>query len=108
MEMNEYQSHAIGTAIYPTEYKILYPTLGLVGEAGEFAEKVKKVLRDSGGEFTDEKRAELAAEAGDVLWYLSSATHDLGYSLDDIAQMNLDKLASRKERGVIGGSGDDR
>ena len=108
MEIIEYQKRAIETAIYGEGSKIIYPTLGLTGEAGEVADKVKKVLRDSNGEFSNEKRIEIAKEIGDVLWYCAALSRDLGYDLDLIAQMNLDKLHSRKERNMIHGSGDNR
>ena len=86
------------------------------GEAGEVADKVKKILRDTEyskdkyGAITipDEKKKDIALEIGDVLWYCATLSADLGYSLDDIAQMNVEKLASRKARGVLGGSGDNR
>ncbi len=86
----------------------MYPTLGLSGETGEIAEKVKKIIRDDQGVITDEKRDQIAKEAGDVLWYLSQLATEIDYSLEDIAQMNLDKLASRSARGVLSGSGDNR
>jgi NTP pyrophosphatase (non-canonical NTP hydrolase) len=108
MTLNEYQGAAMQTAVYPQEDKIVYPALGMNGEAGEVADKVKKVLRDGGREFTDEKRMEIAKEVGDVLWYCATMAADLGYSLEEIGQMNIDKLASRKARNVLGGSGDNR
>jgi NTP pyrophosphatase (non-canonical NTP hydrolase) len=80
----------------------------LSGETGEIAEKVKKIIRDDQGVITDEKRDQIAKEAGDVLWYLSQLATEIDYSLEDIAQMNLDKLASRAARGVLSGSGDNR
>ena len=86
----------------------MYPTLGLSGETGEIAEKVKKIIRDDQGVITDEKRDQIAKEAGDVLWYLSQLATEIDYSLEDIAQMNLDKLVSRAARGVLSGSGDNR
>lgn len=67
MTLNEYQQKALETAVYPQEYKIIYPSLGLTGEAGECSDKVKKVIRDNGGQFTEEKRLELAKEIGDVM-----------------------------------------
>jgi NTP pyrophosphatase (non-canonical NTP hydrolase) len=82
--------------------------LGLVGEAGEVADKLKKVIRDHGGVLTDPVRDAVAKELGDVLWYLSVLAYELDYDLNTIAQGNLDKLASRQERGVISGSGDNR
>lgn len=106
MTLNEYQICALETAQYPQ--RIIYPALGLNGEAGEVADKVKKVLRDNDGEFTQDKKREIAFELGDVLWYVATMAHDIGYSLEEIAEMNYAKLSSRKSRGVIGGSGDDR
>jgi len=109
MELNEYQKLARGTAMYPNiGDNIIYPTLGLVGEAGEIAEKVKKVIRDNGGIVTDDKKTEIAKEIGDVLWYIASLSSELGYGLREIAQMNIDKLYSRKDRGKLTGSGDNR
>jgi NTP pyrophosphatase (non-canonical NTP hydrolase) len=108
MTFSEYQEAAISTAIYPQEHSIIYPALKLAGEAGEVAEKVGKVLRDSGGAFTDEKRRELAKEIGDVLWYCAAISRDLGLNLDDVATANIAKLRSRQERGVLQGSGDNR
>lgn len=103
MTFEEYGKAALSTAIYPQEQKIIYPALGLAGEAGEVAEKIKKKIRD-GAYFPQD----VAKEIGDVLWYCNALAHDIGYSLEEIAQMNLSKLASRKQRGVIKGSGDDR
>ena len=108
MTLNEYQQKALETAVYPQEFKIIYPSLGLTGEAGECSDKVKKVIRDNGGQFTEEKRLELAKEIGDVLWYCATFANDIGFDLETIGQMNNDKLHSRQERGVLGGSGDNR
>lgn len=108
MTLNEYQQHALETAAFKEELKIIYPALGLCGEAGETAEKVKKVLRDNNGEFTTEKRAEIAKELGDVLWYVAVLGNNIGYTLNEIATINYNKLKSRKERGVIHGNGDNR
>jgi len=108
MTLNEYQKHALETAVYPEESRIVYPTLGLTGEAGEVADKVKKVIRDGHREFTPEKKAEIMKEIGDVLWYCASLSHDLGYDLEEVAQTNVDKLRSRMERNRISGSGDNR
>ena len=101
MTLNEYQQHALETAIYPENRRIIYPTLGLTGEAGE-------VIRDAHEEFSDEKRLEIVKEIGDVLWYCATLARDLGYELDDVAQMNVDKLRSRMQRHIISGSGDNR
>ncbi|MBR5850619.1 MAG: nucleoside triphosphate pyrophosphohydrolase family protein [Alistipes sp.] len=108
MTLNEYQEHALETAIYPADSRIIYPTLGLTGEAGEVADKVKKVIRDANKEFTPEIKAELMKEIGDVLWYCATLSHDLGYSLDEVAQTNVDKLRSRMNRNKLTGSGDNR
>ena len=108
MTLNQYQEEALKTAIYPEDKKIIYPTLGLTGEAGEVAEKVKKVIRDNNQEFTDEKKRQIALEISDVLWYFATLSHDLGYTLGEIGQMNIDKLVSRQQRNKIGGSGDER
>jgi NTP pyrophosphatase (non-canonical NTP hydrolase) len=103
MNFKDYQEKAVKFAIYPEAYKVIYPTLGLCGEAGEVAEKVKKQVRD--GNFN---RCEVAKELGDVLWYLANLANDIGYSLSEVATMNVDKLQSRKDRNVISGSGDNR
>jgi NTP pyrophosphatase (non-canonical NTP hydrolase) len=109
MTFEEYQKQARTTAIYPDLGKnFIYPTLGLVGEAGEIAEKIKKVLRDGNGEITDEKRGELNKELGDVLWYIANLSVELGIPLEDIAANNLEKLKSRQERNQLHGSGDNR
>lgn len=109
MKMNEYQLSAIETAQYSFRFKVIYPALGLSNEAGEVVGKVKKVLRDADGNFdNDEFKKAIAMELGDVLWYIATLAYDLGIPLEDIAKMNVDKLKSRKERGVIGGSGDNR
>ena len=108
MTLNEYQQHALETAIYPDDRRIIYPTLGLTGEAGEVADKVKKVIRDAHEEFTPEKKLEIVKEIGDVMWYCATLARDLGYELDDVAQMNVDKLRSRMQRNHLTGSGDNR
>jgi NTP pyrophosphatase (non-canonical NTP hydrolase) len=109
MDFSEYQSRSRRTATYPRAGEDLtYPALGLCGEAGEVAEKVKKTLRDDGGVLSDERRDALARELGDVLWYLSQLATEAGLDLEEIAEENLDKLFSRQERGVLRGSGDER
>ena len=82
--------------------------LGLAGESGEVLEKYKKILRDKSGVINDEDRREIIKELGDVLWYIATVAQLLGYSLEDVAITNNDKLLNRKERGVISGSGDNR
>lgn len=108
MNLSDYQKAAGTTAIYPEQYRVFYPALGLAGEAGEIANKVKKILRDTNGVVTEDRRSELAGEIGDVLWYAAALASDLGLSLEEIAAENLSKLFDRKERGVLGGSGDHR
>ena len=108
MTLNEYQQKALETAVYPQQYKIIYPALGMNGEAGEVADKVKKIIRDNNGEMSKEKAVELAKEAGDVLWYIATLAHDIGFTLEEIGQMNYEKLHSRQQRGMLGGSGDNR
>jgi NTP pyrophosphatase (non-canonical NTP hydrolase) len=104
-----YQERCRATARYPDAgANPIYPTLGLCGEAGEVADKVKKVLRDRQGNFSPEVIADLKLELGDVLWYVAQLATELGLELEQIAQTNLDKLASRAARNVIGGSGDRR
>jgi NTP pyrophosphatase (non-canonical NTP hydrolase) len=109
MEFNEYQRLAIKTAVYPCVGRnFVYPTLGLTGEAGEVAERVKKIFRDSNGEMTPEQKELLLKELGDVLWYISALAHELYTDLDEVATMNLKKLYDRKDRNMIHGSGDKR
>lgn len=108
MDIDDYQTAAKATAVYPEQYTVIYPALGLCGESGEVAEKVKKILRDNGGEISAERRLELSKEIGDCMWYVAALATDLGLSCSDILSENLEKLNSRKLRGKIGGSGDDR
>ena len=106
MDFDEYQKQANETAIYPVRYSLLYPALGLAGEAGEVAEKVKKIIRDD--KDIESERKNIARELGDVLWYVSAVARDIGYTLGGIADLNIEKLQSRKERGKLQGNGDDR
>jgi NTP pyrophosphatase (non-canonical NTP hydrolase) len=106
---DDYQKKAWDTAIYPERgNNLTYPVLGLNGEAGEVAEKVKKVIRDSEGVVGEATRKILAKELGDVLWYVAAICSELGLSMAEVADQNLDKLNDRKERGVLHGSGDER
>ena len=82
--------------------------MGLTGEAGEVADKVKKVIRDNKQEFDEEHKLAIALELSDVMWYCATLANDIGYTLQDIAEMNYAKLKSRQERGKIGGNGDNR
>jgi NTP pyrophosphatase (non-canonical NTP hydrolase) len=109
MEFSEYQRLSRRTATYPhVGEDMTYPALGLCGEAGEVAEKVKKTIRDDGGVLSDERREALARELGDVLWYTAQLATEAGLELEAIAEDNLEKLLSRQRRGVLRGSGDDR
>jgi len=109
VHISDYQQRSRATAVYPDAGdNLTYPALGLCGEAGECAEKVKKTIRDDGGVLSDERRAALAAELGDVLWYVAQLATEAGLDLDEIAEENLAKLLSRRDRGVLQGSGDSR
>ena len=107
-DLDMYQQVAKQTAIYPREQAIIYPTLGLTGEAGEVANKVKKIIRDDGNKINKGLVQEISAEIGDCLWYISVLADDIGVKLSDIANGNLEKLANRKKKGTIHGAGDDR
>ncbi|HEX8735432.1 MAG TPA: nucleoside triphosphate pyrophosphohydrolase family protein [Pyrinomonadaceae bacterium] len=99
MNFEEYQAEAKQTALYPRRLQNLeYPTLGLAGEAGEVANIVKKIQRDFGGEITAETRQKLKDELGDVLWYISACADELGLTLAEIAEFNVEKLAKRHHR----------
>ena len=103
MTLSSYQKVAASTAIYPTQHAITYPALGLAGEAGEVANKVKKIIRD--GKLD---KSALGAEIGDCLWYIAALCRDLNLDLGEIAKANLEKLQDRKARGTLKGSGDKR
>lgn len=108
-DFDEYQKACNKTAVYPkVGKKFVYPVFGLMGEAGEVSEKIKKLFRDHGGKLTDEYRQEIAKELGDVMWYIAQLSTELGLKLSDIAKNNLDKLSSRHIRGKVHGSGDNR
>lgn len=115
MTFNEYQKSALTTEIMvrnsninATEPAFMAKILGLVGESGEVAEKFKKIIRDKNGELSNDDKQEIAKELGDVLWYTAVIADYLGVNFEDVAQTNLQKLASRKARGVSKGSGDNR
>jgi NTP pyrophosphatase (non-canonical NTP hydrolase) len=94
--------------VIPMNHSIVYPTMGMVNEAGEVAGKVKKIFRDRGGEISEADRQALKQELGDVLWYLAQICTELDLSLQEVAEANLIKLFSRLERGQIRGDGDER
>ena len=107
IDFSAYQQAAARTGgVVATDHPIVYPTLGLVNEAGEVAGKVKKIFRDRQGVVTDADRQALTLELGDVLWYLSELCTQLGIRLEDVAEQNITKLADRAARGVLGGDGD--
>lgn len=103
-DFDDYQAKAKETAIYPASYAMTYLALKLCGESGEVAEKIGKSIRDN----TRLDDSDLVKELGDVLWYVSMLAEELGYDLSEVANRNIEKLASRKARGVLGGSGDSR
>ena len=105
----EYQEKAAETAIFPKQKALEYITLGLTGEAGEIANKVKKLIRDGADEETlEQKKVEIGYELGDVLWYCAMLAREVDINLGHIMEKNIEKLHSRKERGTLGGSGDNR
>ena len=110
MTFEEYQEQALNTVLSTgDEFKdLLHWVLGLTGEAGEVAEKMKKIIRDKGSVVSEEDKIEMAKELGDVLWYLAVFANDLGVPLSEIANQNLTKLKSRQARGKLQGSGDNR
>ncbi len=109
MNFDEYQERARQTAKYPViGHGVIYPTLGLTNEAGEVSGKIKKIFRDKEGVISEADRTALLAELGDVLWYLTQVSTELGLSLDEIAEHNIAKLLDRQLRGKIQGEGDDR
>ena len=103
MTLSSYQKAASGTAIYPIEHAITYPALGLAGEAGEVANKVKKIIRDGKMD-----RSGISSELGDCLWYIAAMCRDLNVDMGDLAKANLEKLYNRKQNGTLKGSGDNR
>ncbi len=104
--LNDYQRKTAATAIYPHDQGVAYTALGLAGEAGEVANKCKKLLR--GDKARAQLRKELEKELGDVLWYAARLAAELDLSLDQIARANLDRLADRQQRDTLTGDGDDR
>lgn len=108
MNFDEYQEKALSTKRYSEKFNIVYPALKLNGEAGEVAEKIGKILRDKDATFSEEDLFEIAKELGDVLWYINALANDIGFTLEEIAEINIKKLADRANRNMIGGSGDNR
>jgi NTP pyrophosphatase (non-canonical NTP hydrolase) len=108
MTFNKYQQLAAKTAVYPEQYRVSYPALGLAGEAGEVCEKIKRIYRDDEGKLTEERREEISKELGDVLWYIAILARDVGIPFEKIAQENLQKLFKRMEEDKLKGEGDNR
>lgn len=109
MDFNEYQRLALRTAASKEKNNELFHLfLGLCGETGEIAEKVKKIVRDQDSDFTAIDTEDLSKELGDVLWHLAVIAHHFDIPFQDVAQLNIDKLADRLARGKISGSGDNR
>lgn len=109
MNFKEYQEKSRQTAIYPNLGKnFIYPSLGLAGETGEVMEKIKKLIRDKNGKIDDEFKKEVGKEMGDVLWYLAQLATEFSLSFEKIAEENIEKLFSRKDRGMLHGNGDNR
>lgn len=109
MTFEEYQKLSRSTAKYPKiTSDCVYPIIGLCGEAGEVANKVKKIFRDDNMILTDSRKEEINHELGDLLWYVAQLATDLGIKLEDVAQSNLEKLNIRMENGKISGDGDNR
>ena len=109
MDFDEYQAVSRKTAQYPDLGRNLcYPALGLAGETGEVAERVKKLIRDDAGVLTPERRDALKAELGDVLWYVAALCSELELSMSEVAEYNVRKLHDRRARNVIRGDGDTR
>jgi NTP pyrophosphatase (non-canonical NTP hydrolase) len=108
MTLAEYQTAQQSTAIYPKHHGLDYCILNLASEAGELAGQRAKALRDDSGMLTGPRREAMLKELGDCLWMVSALSYELDSSLEEVAEINLIKLGSRKERGVLGGSGDER
>lgn len=111
----EYQDNAIGTVTYPLfRSNLVYPSLGLAGESGEFADKVKKISRNrdivvpSRKDLTEDERLAMLKELGDVLWYINALSVELQSSLEEVATINIEKLFDRRARNVIKSEGDNR
>jgi NTP pyrophosphatase (non-canonical NTP hydrolase) len=105
---DDYQQAAARTAIYPEDARVTYPALGLAGEAGEVANKIKKIIRDDGMVVTEERRAQISKEIGGVMWYVAALCTDLELNLGDVCRENIAILNSRQERGTLQGDGDER
>jgi NTP pyrophosphatase (non-canonical NTP hydrolase) len=109
MQFSDYQKESRKTAFYSDQgNNYIYPTLGLAGESGEVAEKIKKIIRDKEGKVSHEDKLAIEKELGDVLWYVSQLSTELNIDLEDVVTTNLEKLQSRLKKGTLSGSGDNR
>lgn len=108
MTFEEYTEKALATSICPENMDVIYPLIGLTGETGEVAEKIKKVYRDNNGEFTEGIKLQIMKEIGDCLWYINKLAADLGYTLEDAAKINLEKCYTRRANNTLHGDGDNR
>jgi NTP pyrophosphatase (non-canonical NTP hydrolase) len=110
MTLDEYQKEALVTAVWSGDdmRDLAHWVLGVTGEAGEVAEKVKKIIRDYDGQVSDDAKKELIKEMGDVMWYLAVLAEHLGYKFEEVGQVNIKKLRDRQARNKIHGSGDNR
>lgn len=108
MKFKLYDKLVTESSIYPPDMSIIYPAIGMSGEVGEVANKVKKVIRDKNGVFGENERCAIASEISDVLWYLTATAHDLGYTLEDIVQLSYNKIQHRMSNNTLHGDGDDR
>jgi NTP pyrophosphatase (non-canonical NTP hydrolase) len=104
----DYERIAMSTKVGWNKNEILYPLVGMCGETGEVADKIKKVIRDKNGNFSKEDKIEILKEIGDTLWYMTALCQDLGYTLKDAANINLEKVTKRREENTIHGEGDNR
>ncbi len=109
MNFNDYQKQALQTFLLRDHPQAaFYLALGIGDEAGEVQGKIKKAIRDDDGEFTPERIEDIKKELGDVLWYIANLSEHFGFELEDVARLNIEKLASRAKRGTLHGSGDNR
>jgi NTP pyrophosphatase (non-canonical NTP hydrolase) len=108
MEIKEYQEIIKKTAVYPKNKALEYCTMGLCGESGEVAEKMKKLFRDQNGKVTDQFKKDVKKELGDVIWYVTALSNELGFSLEEVLDANYEKLIKRRQTNTLHGNGDDR
>lgn len=107
MNVKEYEDFMSTSKVYDC-LPIVYPILGMNGEAGEAAEKVKKCLRDNNGVFSNQVKTDIMRELADVLWYIWATADDMGYTLEDVMEIGIEKVEKRQKTNTIHGSGDNR